>query len=100
MQTDLFKAFDQWYAQDTAGDEEFSEKTGEYWRLWAEGQGLLDDLLMLPERGMSMREWISIKCKPLASGNPFPDVRRKGGDHDRGFSPALNEEMRKRNRRS
>ncbi len=28
----------------------------------------------------------------------FPTVRRVGGDHDRGFSPALNAEMRHRAR--
>lgn len=56
----------------------------------------LDDLLNLPRGRTALREWIAINLVQLDSGNPFPTMRRKGGDHDRGFSPALNAEMKQR----
>ena len=39
-----------------------------------------------------LRDWIIVNLVQLDSGNQFPTVRRKGGDDDRGFSPALNAE--------
>lgn len=91
---DVYKEFEEWYTEDTAGDPDFALTTAQHWLAIADSKGLLDDMLTLKKRGMSMREWVSIKL--YAQGNPFPDVRRKGGDHDRGFSPALNKEMRDR----
>jgi|SRR6185437_16768842 hypothetical protein len=91
---DRYKVFEEWYAKDTADDPDFTSQTAQDWLSMAEVNGFLDDMLALQERGMSMREWISIKFK--ARNISFPDVRRKGGDHDRGFSPALNKEMRDR----
>ena len=55
-----------------------------------------DELLNLSERGVGLRDWIIANLVQLDSGYQFPTVRRKGGDDDRGFSPALNAEMRKR----
>ncbi len=56
----------------------------------------IDELLNLSIRGIGLREWIVLNLVQLDFGNQFPTVRRKGGDDDRGFSPALNAEMRKR----
>lgn len=96
VDAELFAEFEIWYNADTAGDEEYSGTTAREFLAWADGQGRLDKVLALRNGRMSIREWVSINFLPMPDANPFPDVRRKGGDHDRGFSPALNQEIRKR----
>jgi hypothetical protein len=93
---DLFREFEKWYDADTAGDSEFANQTASQFLAWADSLGHLDEVLVLPSGKMSLREWLGINVKPSNPANPFPDVRRKGGDDDRGFSPALNQEMRSR----
>lgn len=93
---DIFAEFKAWYEEDTAGDPDFIGRTAQQWINFAEYHNRLQELLSLRERGMSMREWYSINFVASSISNPFPDVRRKGGDHDRGFTPVLNAEMRKR----
>jgi hypothetical protein len=65
-------------------------------RAMAVSDKCVDELLNLSRRGTGLRDWIIVNLVQLDSGNQFPTVRRKGGDDDRGFSPALNAEMRKR----
>ena len=93
---EIFTEFEAWYNADTAGDGEYAGQDADQFLAWAESRGWLDKVLALPQSNMSIREWVSINDIPMPVANPFPDVRRKGGDHDRGFSPALNQEIRKR----
>ncbi len=93
---DIFREFEAWYDADTAGDKDFVGRTARQFLAWADSRGWLDKVLALRGGSMSVREWVSIHDTPMPTANPFPDVRRKGGDHDRGFSPALNQEMRSR----
>jgi len=58
------------------------------------GQSCLDEALNLPSANVSLREWISTNLDALSV--EFRDVRRVGGDHDRGFTSTLNRETRKR----
>src|ERR1700685_456801 len=60
----------------------------------AESNRCLDKLLNLPKGTLSLREWTSVNLQ--ASPVEFRDVRRVGGDHDRGFTSTLNRETRKR----
>jgi hypothetical protein len=96
VDADLLREFEAWYEADTAGDREFAGRTALQFLAWAESKGWLDKVLNLRGGNMSVREWVSIHDTPMPLANPFPDVRRKGGDHDRGFSPALNQEIRNR----
>jgi len=93
---DVLREFESWLAKDIAGDEDFEGVTAERVVEWAWQNRCLDDVLTLSQRGMSLREFISIRFIPSAEGEPFPTSRRVGGDKDRGFSKALNEEMSRR----
>ena len=95
---ELRAEFETWYAAQIADDPEFelAGTTALQFLSWAEAHSRLDRVLGLPSSGVSLREWWSINMVPVNPANPFPDVRRKGGDQDRGFSPALNQEMRNR----
>ena len=93
---DVFQEFKEWLAGDISSDPDFDGLTAEKALEWAWNNGCLDDVLSLSQRGISLREFISIRFIPSAEGDPFPTSRRVGGDHDRGFSRALNEEMGRR----
>lgn len=95
---DVLQEFEVWYRAQTSDDPDFAGVTAQRLISRAEAQSkkCLDELLNLPGGNSSLREWVGINFVQLDSGNQFPTVRRKGGDDDRGFSPALNEEMRKR----
>ncbi len=92
---DLRDRFETWYIAQIANDPEFelASQAALQFLSWAEAHGHLDRVLALPASGSSSREWWSINMVPRNPANPFPDVRR---DQDRGFSPALNQEMRSR----
>lgn len=96
IDSEIFNEFETWYNADTLGDKDFAGQDARQFLAWAESRGWLDKVLNLRGGSMSVREWVSIHDKPMPLANPFPDVRRKGGDHDRGFSPALNQEVRNR----
>lgn len=95
---DVLEEFEAWYTMQTSDDPDFAGITARQIisRAEAQSQKCLDELLNLPTGDSNLREWLGINFVQLDSGNQFPTVRRKGGDDDRGFSPALNEEMRKR----
>ena len=95
---DVLKEFEVWYAAQTIDDPDFAELSAIHIirRAQAQSDKCLDELLNLPTGSMNLREWIGINFAQLDSGNQFPTVRRKGGDDDRGFSAALNEQMRRR----
>jgi hypothetical protein len=92
---DIFAEFESWYNRDVAGDPEYAGTSARQFLARAEVLGHLDDVLALRGGNMSLREWVGINIDPMPQANPFPDVRRKGGDHDRGFSPALNQQVRR-----
>jgi hypothetical protein len=90
---DMLEEFNAWYKTQTSDDPDFAGITARQVisRAEAQGQKCLDELL-----NSTLREWLGINFVQLDTGNQFPTVRRKGGDDDRGFAPALNEEMRRR----
>jgi hypothetical protein len=103
MDADIYKDFEIWFLKDIDGDEEFSGVTAQQVTGWASRQrpirhvgsdqarSFLEELLALPSSGASFREFFY--RNHVAEPHPFPTARRIGGDHDRGFSPALNAEM-------
>lgn len=91
---DVFRTFETWFLKDVEGDRDFAGATAMDAIQWASQRRCLDKMLSLPSSGMSFREFFYRRENPEPS--PFPTVRRIGGDHDRGFSPALNSELRKR----
>jgi hypothetical protein len=84
--------------EETDGDSYFEGDTPDNAIEWARSAGCLDELLTLKDRNMSLREFFSIRGVPVSSGDPFPTVRRVGGDRDRGFSRALNDVLARRAR--
>jgi len=95
---DVLQEFKVWYKAQTSDDPDFAGISALQIisRAEAQSQKCLDELLNLPGGNSNLREWVGINFVQLDRGNQFPTVRRKGGDDDRAFSPALNEEMRKR----
>jgi len=91
---DVLSEFETWFLKDIDGDPDFEGATAMQAIQWATERRCLDNMLLLPSSGMSFREFYYRRENPEPS--PFPTVRRIGGDQDRGFSPALNDEMRKR----
>lgn len=100
-----YVAFETWFAKDIEGDEEFGKYTAHQILTWASEQrdiitvdfgrkSYLEALLELPKSRESFRAFYS--RTNVALPHPFRTARRVGGDHDRGFSQALNEEMRRR----
>jgi hypothetical protein len=99
IEDDVLREFEVWFESEAMGDPSyFAGVTPQQLisRAAAISDKCVDELLNLSRRGVGMRDWITINLVQLDSGNQFPTVRRKGGDDDRGFSPALNAEMRKR----
>jgi len=100
---DVFSFFEAWFLDDIAGDEDYQGLTAQQAVDWASRQNVirtvgsfqprscLEALLELPSSGGSFREFVARNA--IADPHPFPTQRRVGGDHDRGFSPALNAEM-------
>jgi hypothetical protein len=94
---DVYSEFTDWFKAQRTADPELNVTAQMVIRAAEEqGQRCLDELLNLPSGCMSLREWMSVNLH--ADPNPFRDVRRVGGDHDRGFTSTLNREIRKRRR--
>ena len=100
IDADVRVRFSSWFEADVRGDEHYSNYTADQVIEWARQNRCLDEVLELPNRlgkeAMHIQEYVAINIEPSQQGNPFPDMRRKGGDHDRGHTPALNAEMRRR----
>jgi len=96
IDADVLQPFIAWLMEETHGDPSFGV-TALSLISAAKGvsQRCLDDLLNLPNGNFTLREWVGINLVQLDRGNPFPTGRRVGGGEGRGFSPALNAEMRK-----
>jgi hypothetical protein len=106
---DAHAIFQDWFTRDTDGDAEFSGVSAKEVIEWAGRQrdirtanygrrSFLGEMLSLPSSGMSFREFFYRNY--VANPHPFRTTRRVGGDHDRGFSFALNKEMAYRARDS
>jgi hypothetical protein len=91
----FYRAFEAWFSREVENDPEWAGLTAQQAIAWALRHRLVDVFLMLPTSGKSWREYISINHQPWI-GSLQPEGGRVGGDHDRGFSPALNKEMRRR----
>ncbi len=94
---DVLREFMVWFNAQLAADPEL-RVTAEQAIVAAktQSQRCLDELLNLPKGNISLREWMSINLHAVPV--EFRDVRRVGGDHDRGFTSTLNRETRKRTR--
>jgi len=92
---DVLKEFMEWFETQLAADPDL-HVTADLLIVAAERKGkrCLDDLLNVPRTNLCLREWISTNLE--ATEVEFRDVRRVGGDHDRGFTSTLNRETRKR----
>lgn len=93
---DLYRQFRQWFDKDTRDDAEFEGTMADDALSWAARNRCLDAMLTLPQTAMSVREFLAIRHIPVSTLPAFRDRRRVGGDDDRGFSLALNEEMAQR----
>src|SRR5258706_4418038 len=99
IEYEVLREFEVWFESEAMGDSSyFANVTTKQLisRAGAISDKCVDELLTLSRRGVGLRDWITVNLVQRDSGNQFPPVRRKGGDDDRGFSPALNAEMRKR----
>ena len=95
---EVFKEFEAWFNREKVGnDSDFAGETAQAILDWAEKNGCLEEVLTWSQTGRSFNESGSIRFAPNSdNSDPFPTVRRVGGDHDRGFSPALNAETGRR----
>jgi hypothetical protein len=96
ISADVLREFQAWFSGQLADDPELHVAAAQVIvAARAKSQRCLDELLNLPAEGeISLREWISTNLD--AAAIDFRDVRRVGGDHDRGFTSILNKETRKR----
>jgi hypothetical protein len=92
---DLFTAFEKWFNADVKDDPEWASASAQQVVEWAQQRRIVDEVLMLPASGQAWREYFSVHHQSQI-GSLQPEGGRVGGDHDRGFSPALNGEMRRR----
>jgi hypothetical protein len=95
IEPEAFKRFEEWFNREDVEDSGFAGETAQGVLDWAEKNGFLNEVLTLSETGGHLGELDSSLYDQCELGR-FPSVRRIGGDHDRGFSPALNGEMRHR----
>ena len=84
---DLYRQFEEWFKNDTANDQDFTGETAHDYLVWARRRGCLDEILNLPERSMSLREYLKVNFLPNAQSPHFRDRgfrgrRKKGGEHD------------------
>lgn len=94
---DVLRAFQVWFNAELAADSELHVTAAQVIvAAKAKSQKCLDELLDLSAGNISLREWISANLEAIPVD--FRDVRRVGGDHDRGFTATLNRETRKRSR--
>jgi hypothetical protein len=94
---DVLSEFASWFHEQLADDPEFHVTLQQVLRAAeTKSKTCLDELLNLPKNNMSLREWVSTNLEAIPI--EFRDVRRVGGDHDRGFTSVLNRETRKRRR--
>jgi len=92
---DVLQEFQVWFNAQLADDPELHVTAAQVIvAAKTKSQRCLDELLSLPKGEISLREWISTNLD--AAAIDFRDVRRVGGDHDRGFTSVLNRETRKR----
>ena len=92
---ETLKEFKEWFNREDVEDLGFASDTAESVLEWAEKNGCLNEVLTLSKTGGHLSDLDSSLYDVHELGR-FPSVRRVGGDHDRGFSPALNREMRHR----
>jgi len=100
VDAETFKEFEEWFNREDVEDSGFAGETAHNVLDWTEKNGCLNEVLTLSKTGGHFSELDSSLYDGSGSGVDvsFPTVRRVGGDHDRGFSPALNAEMRHRAR--
>jgi hypothetical protein len=92
---ETFREFEAWFNREVEHSD-FAGETAQSVLDWAEKNGFLDEVLTLCKTDGHLSQLDSSLTSHSAEFGTFPSVRRVGGDHDRGFSPALNREMRRR----
>ena len=95
VDAETYKEFEAWFNREVE-DSDFSGETAQSVLDWAEKNGFLDEVLTLCKTNGHLNQLDSSLTSLGVELGRFPSVRRVGGDHDRGFSPALNREMRRR----
>ena len=96
VDAETFKEFEEWFNREDVEGSGFAGETAQSFLDWAEKNGCLNEVLTLSKTGRHLDELDSSFYEGGGIDVGFPSVRRVGGDHDRGFSPALNGEMRHR----